>query len=224
LAIVRRKRIGSVPYYYFEAATAEGKIRKQILKARDRKAADHRLRESGLRPMLIENYRTTKKKKKRKALHTRHIVRNSLLVVVCISLVGGVAAYMIILDIGAIEGLTVEKLATSGIMPGMAPGIIESDTPEGREYANSVLGILNTNYPDSFSGATIRRKSMMVIYVKKGNAKFTDEFLDSIATMITHDFQREFKTSSCTVFINMGDDETLAESRYRRGQVTTEVY
>jgi len=213
-----------VPYYYYEAATTEGKIQKKILRARDKKDADHRLRQSGLRPMLLENYKTTKKKKKQKALHTRHIIRNTLSVVVSISLVGGVAGYLIMLDIGSLERLTVEKLSSSGIVPAMSPGIIEADSPEARRYASEVLGILNTNYPDSFSGATIRRKSLMILYVKEGKEKFSDEILGSVATMVTRDFQREFDTTSCTVFINLSNEETLAESRYRRGEVTTDVY
>ena len=60
-----------MPYYYFEAATAEGKIQKKILKARDKKDADSRLRGLGLHPMLIENARVAKRKKEQKALHTR---------------------------------------------------------------------------------------------------------------------------------------------------------
>ena len=53
-----------MPYYYFEAVTAEGKIQKKLLKARDKTDADTRLRASGLRPMLIESYRAKKKKTK----------------------------------------------------------------------------------------------------------------------------------------------------------------
>ena len=60
-----------MPYYYFEAITVEGRTRKKVLKARDKKEADKRLRDSGLRPVLIENARVVRKKKQQKAIHTR---------------------------------------------------------------------------------------------------------------------------------------------------------
>jgi hypothetical protein len=221
-----REGIRGVPNYYCEAATTEGRVTKKILKARDKKDADHRLRASGLRPMLIENFKTTKKKQKQKALHTRHIIRNTLAAVSGISLVGGVAAYLIILDINSIKSdkLTVKKLTTTGIVSGISPSVVQADTPEERTYGGEVLGILNTNYDDSFSGATLRKKTVIIIYVKEGRANFSDEILDSISTMVNYDFQREFGKSDCRVFINLSDEKSLAMSRYHNGTVTTEVY
>lgn len=212
-----------MPYYYFEAAAADGKIQKKILKARDKKDVDLRLRNSGLRPMLVENYRVTKKKKRQKALHTRHIIRNTLSAVACVSLVGGVAAYFVMLDIGSLQRVDLKNLARSGIVR-EAPGVVSSNSAEGREFASEVLGALNTNYPETFTGATVERKSLMVIYMKKKRSGFSDEALESIVTMLTRAFQREFDTSNCMVFIVRADGETMAECRYRRGDIQALVY
>ena len=54
-----------MPYYYFEAITVDGQVRKKILRARDKKDADKQLRNSGLQPILIESAHAAKKKKQK---------------------------------------------------------------------------------------------------------------------------------------------------------------
>lgn len=213
-----------MPYYYFEAVTAEGEIQKKILKARDRSDADSRLRESGLRPMLIESYRAKKKKKKRKALHTRHIIRNTFAVVVSISLVGGVAAYLIVLDLGSIQRFDIQKLAKGGIVP-EADKIVHAKTPEEREFALGVKSELDASYPDTFGGITIEGRHLMVVYVKE-RRNLTDDNLRQITSLICAAFQNHFDIKNSTVIIvETRSKETIAQAQGRRGEkVRVEVF
>lgn len=206
-----------MPYYYFEAVTAEGEIQKKILKARDRSDADSRLRESGLRPMLIESYRAKKKKKKRKALHTRHIIRNTFAVVVSISLVGGVAAYLIVLDLGSIQRFDIQALAKGGIVP-EADSVVHAKTPEEREFALGVKRELDASYPDTFGGITIEGKHLMVVYVKE-RRNLTDDNLRQITSLICSAFQRHFDIKTSTVMVvETRSKETIAQAQGRRGE------
>lgn len=211
-----------MPYYYFEAATADGRIRKKILRARDKKDADSRIRSSGLRPMLIESTHAIKKKKQEKALHTRHIVQNTLLTVAGISLVGGIAGYLIMLDFSSAERFDVETLSRSGIVS-HASSIINAESQEERDFARDVFGIWDMSYPDSISGIEIKHKGLMLIYVKGGRKKFGDDSLRLLASTVARAFQRRFGTNNCMVLVVHGND-TLAESRYRKGEVKTLVY
>lgn len=206
-----------MPYYYFEAVTAEGEIQKKILKARDRSDADSRLRESGLRPMLIESYRAKKKKKKRKALHTRHIIRNTFAIVMSISLVGGVAAYLIVLDLGSIQTFDIQKLAKVGIVT-KAESITYARTPEEREFARGVKRELDASYPDTFGGITIEGKHLMVVYVIE-RRNLTDDDLRQITSLICSAFQKHFDIKTSTVMmVETRSKDTIAEARGRRGE------
>jgi hypothetical protein len=206
-----------VPYYYYEAATTEGRVTRKILKARDKKDADHRLRESGLRPMLIENFKTTKKKKKQKALHTRHIIRNTLAAVSGISLVAGVAAYLIVLDLGSIQRFDVQKLAKSGMVP-EAGKIIHAKTPEEREFATGVKKELDASYPDTFGGITIEDTHLMIVYIEE-RRNITDDNLRQITSLIYSAFQRHFNIKSATVIMyDSKKKETIAQAQGRRGE------
>lgn len=211
-----------MPYYYFEAATADGSIRKKILKARDKKDADSKIRSSGLRPMLIESAHAIKKKKQEKALHTRRIVQNTLLSVAGISLVGGIAGYLIMLDFSSVERFDVETLSRSGIVS-QASSIINAESQEERDFARDVFGIWDMSFPDSISGIEIRHRGLMLIYVKGGRKKFSDAGLRSLASTVARAFQRRFGTNNCMVLVVHGND-TVAESRYRKGEVKTLVY
>ncbi len=210
-----------MPYYYFEAATADGGIRKKILKARDKKDADTKIRDFGLRPMRIENYQAVKKKKL-KALHTRHIVRDTLSAVAGISLVGGIAAYFIVLDITSPEGFDIQSLARSGIVS-ETPGIINTKTREEREFAVQAREALELRFSaNSFGGITIERKFLMVIYIKN-RKEFTDEDLEDVATIMTGGLYRRFKRPNCMVLL-VHKEKTIATGQYTGGKVKTEVY
>lgn len=214
--LCRERGNEGVPYYYFEAATADGKIRRKVLKARDKSAADHRIREWGLHPILIESAHVAKKKRL-KTLHVRHIVRDTLLAVTGISLVGGVAAYFIILDFASPDKLDVQKLVHSGIVS-EASGVIHAKTPEERAFAREVRGVLDSSFPEAFGGITIERKFLMLVYVKE-RGKLTDADLEHIASVVTGAFQRRFDSRSCTLLLVHGKDkQTIAEGRCRRGE------
>lgn len=208
-----------MPYYYYEAATTEGRITKKILKARDKKDADHRLRESGLRPMLIENFKALKKKKEeQKALHTRHIIRNALAAVSGLSLVGGVAAYLIVIDLSSIQNqkFEVKDLAKVGIVDEKAEGIINVSDDEERVFASGVLEELNAAYPNTFGGITIEHKYLMLVYVKS-RRNLTDANLRQITSLIATAFQTHFDLKSCTVLM-IHKNNTIAEGQCRRGE------
>jgi hypothetical protein len=204
-----------VPYYYYEAATTEGRITRRILKARDKKDVDHRLRESGLRPMLIENYRTTKKKKKQKALHTRHIIRNTLAAVSGISVVGGVAAYLIVLDLSSTKSQEVQNLAKRGIVDEVAESIIIA-SDEVRPFATGVMEELNAAYPDTFGGITIEHKYLMLIYVKN-RRNLTNADLRQITSLLATTFQKRFDLKSCMVQM-VHNKKTIAQGSFRFGE------
>jgi len=199
-----------VPYYYCEAATADGRIHKKILKASDKKHADTKIRDSGLRPMWIEDYHVVKKKRQ-EALHKRHIMRDTLLAVAGVSLIGGIAAYFIVLDITSSS---------------RTPGIINAETQEEREFAREARRALEASFPDSFGGITIERKFLMIIYIKN-RKQFTDEELDSIVSIMTAGLYRRFEASNCRVFLvhgKRGKVETIAEGRFVRGGVKVSFY
>ena len=207
-----------MPYYYYEAATTEGRVTKKILKARDKKDADHRLRELGLRPMLIENFKATKKKKKQKALHTRHIIRNALAAVSGISLVGGVAAYLIVIDLSSIQNqkFEVKDLAKVGIVEEQAEGVINVSDDEERVFATGVLEELNDAYSNTFGGITIEHKYLMLVFVKR-RRNLTDANLRQITSLIAAAFQRHFDLKSCTVLM-IHKKDTIAQGQCRRGE------
>ncbi len=213
-----------MPYYYFEAVTAEGKIQKKLLKARDKTEADTRLRASGLRPMLIESYRAKKKKTKRKTLHTRHIIRNTLAGVVSISFVGGVAVYLIALDLSSIQRFDIQKLARGGIVP-EAESLVHANTREEREFALGVKRELDASYPDTFGGITIEGKHLMIVYVKE-RRNLTDDNLRQTTSLIYAAFQRHFAIkSSIVLMVEAGSKETIAQAQGRRGEgVRVEVF
>jgi hypothetical protein len=206
-----------VPFYYFEAATADGKIQKKVLRAIDRKDADRRLRESGLCPILIESARAVKKKKREKALHTRRTVGNALLFVAGISLVGGIAGYLVMLDLRAAQ-----STIPAGIIS-YASNVNYGKTPDQRKFANKVDGLLKSSFPGSFRAVTVRNKSLMLIYADEKRATFNEGSLESIASMVTRGFQRKFDTKTCTVCIVKGEKE-IAKGRYWNGKVTTSLY
>jgi hypothetical protein len=210
-----------MPYYYFEAVTADGRIRKKHLKAKDKKDADKQLRVLGLRPILIETARVTKKKKQRDQFETRHIVRNRLLFVASISLVVGVAAYLILLDIGSGPSIGVPTLTRSGIIS-QSSSIINAKTQEERDFARQIFAIWEMSFPDSVSGIEIKGKGLMLLYLRVGKERFRRDDLRSIASTVTRAFQRRFDTSGCKVLI-VHEDDTLAESEYRDGKVTAKV-
>ena len=213
-----------VPYYYCEAATANGRIHKKILKASDKKHADTKIRDSGLRPMWIEDYHVVKKKRQ-EALHKRHIMRDTLLAVAGVSLIGGIAAYFIVLDVTSSSRLDIQQLARSGIVS-QTPGIINAETQEEREFAREARRALEASFPDSFGGITIERKFLMIIYIKN-RKQFADEELDSIVSIMTASLYRRFGASNCRVFLvhgKRGKVETIAEGEFVRGEVKVSFY
>ena len=210
-----------MPYYYFEAITVEGRTRKKVLKARDKKEADKRLRDSGLRPVLIENARVVRKKKQQKAIHTRRIVRNAFFSITGVSLAGGIAAYLIMLDI-AFRRPDAQTLARSGLVAHSA-NIINASSPEQRKFARKIYGIWDMNFPESISGIEVKHKSLLLLYVNKEWKGFDEDDLASQASALVQALHRRFHSSDCRVFVVRGED-TLIESRFRRGKVTTYIY
>lgn len=211
-----------MPYYYFEAVTTDGRVRKKVLKARDKKDADQQLRNSGLHPILIESARVARKKKQEKQIGTRRVVRKTLLFTAGISLVGGIAMYMIVLNFSAVDRFDVQTLSHSGIIS-QTSSIINAETQEERDFAREIFGIWEMSFPDSVSGIEIKHKGLMLLYLKVGRERFRKEDLRSMATTLTRAFQRRFDTSECMVLI-VHEGETIAESRYRNHKVTTSVY
>ena len=213
-----------MPYYYFEAVTAEGKIQKKLLKARDKAEADTRLRASGLRPMLIESYRVKKKKKQRKALHTRHIIRNTFALVISVSIIGGVGAYLVALDLSSIERFDVQKLAKGGIVP-EAENLVHAKTPEERVFALGVKRELDASYPGTFGGITVEGRHILIVYVKE-RRDLTDDGLHQVTSLIYTAFQRHFDIkSSIVLMVEVASKETIAQAQGRRGEkVRVEVF
>ncbi len=211
-----------MPYYYFEAVTTDGKIRKKVLKARDKKDADRRLRDSGLRPMLVESTRVVRKKKHEKVLRTRRVVRNTLTSVAALSLIGGVGAYLIVLDLSTVNRFDVQTLSRSGIVA-YTPSIINAKTEEERDFAREVFGVWEKSFPDSIRGIEIKHKGLMLLYVKSGRNRFKNDHLRSLASTITYAFQRRFETSNCMLLIVHGD-ETLAECRFQNEKAEPLIY
>jgi hypothetical protein len=205
-----------MPYYYSEAATADGKVRKRILKAFDEKDADRQLRKLGLRPILIESTTTIKKQKQEKALHTRHIVRNTALTVAAISVVVGVAGYLVLLDLRSDQ-----PEIPSGFLA-YASDINYGDTPDQREYAKYINDTLNKNFPGQFRTVSIRRKTLMLLYENEERPKLDDTVKESILSMITRGFQRQYNTKRCEVHI-VRDEKPVASARYQDGKVTTTI-
>ena len=210
-----------MPYYYFEAVADDGQVRKKILKARDRKDADRQIRGSGLHPILIENARTTQKKREEKHVGTRRIFRKTLLLVAAISLVGGIATYLIMLDLSSVERLDVQALTRSGIIA-ETPGVINAETSDEREFAGESRGMWETVFPGSTSGVTVKRKVLMLVYVKAGREMFREEDLSSMTGTLNLAFHKRFNTNSVVLIVHEG--ETLAESRFQGGRVKTTVY
>ena len=209
-------------HYYFEAVNADGNIRKKILRARDKKDADKQLRNSGLRPILIEKARVTRKKKIERRIEIRRFMQKTLLLVTSFSLVGGVGAYLIVLDLATVEKLDVKALSRSGMIS-QSNAIIRADTPEERNFARQIYGYLETNYPEAIKGIEIRRKGLMLLDVRLGKGGLRKRDLQTLASTLTRGFQDHFDTATCIVLI-VHKDETIAESRFRGGDVTTVLY
>jgi hypothetical protein len=203
-----------MPYYYSEAAAADGRIHKRILKAFDEKDADRQLRRLGLHPMFIESTQKLREKKQEKALHTRHIVRNTICIVAAISLVCGIAGYLVLLDL---------KADQSGVPSGIvayASDINYGDTPVERRFASHVDELLETNFPGCFRNVTVKKKSVMLIYENEERERLESGVEESILTMLTRGFQREFNTRRCEVFF-VRHERTIASARYQDGKVIT---
>jgi len=212
----------AMPYYYFEAVSIEGRTQKKILKARDKKEADKRLRDSGLQPILIENAKITRKKKQQKKVTTRRTVRSTLFSVAGVSLVGGIAAYLIMLDMSKVNRFDVQTLARSGVVAD-TPGIINAKPGEQRDFAREVFGAWEMIYPDTLSGIEVKHKGLMLLYFKPGRKRFHKDDMKLRVSSIASAFHRRFETTNCMVLGSRGD-ETLFESQFRDGKVETTVY
>jgi len=206
-----------VPYYYSEAAAANGKILKRVVKAFDEQDADRQLRKLGLHPMRIESTSAVRKRKHEKTHATRRILRNILFCVASISVVVGVAGYFVLLDFR-----TEESVIPVGIVL-FASDINYGDTPEQRKFAKQVNDLLDNNFPRSFSNVTIRKRSLMLLYENEELERLDSNVEESIVAMVTRGFQRQFDTVRCDVFI-LRNEKPIAEGHYRDGQVTTSVY
>jgi len=211
-----------MPYYYFEAVASDGHIQKKILRARDRKDADRQLRSSGLHPIVIESARVAKKKKQEKQLSTRRIVRNTFLSVTGISLVLGVAIYMVVLDLSHVEGYDVKALSRSGIIS-QSSDIVYARTPEEREFGREMSALWEMHFPDSISGIDIQRKTLMMLHTKKGIEGFAKEDLELTISAMTYALYRRFESPSPIVMIAV-KDQIIAEGRYINGEVLAAVY
>lgn len=214
-----------MPYYYFEAVTATGEVRKKVFKARDRTEADRRLRDSGLRPILIESARVAKKRQKAKQYETRKVIRNALSLAASVSVVAGIATYLVMLDLSVSEQPDIKALSHSGIVT-LSPGVINAETSEEREFARQITTFLNQRFPDFVSGITIKHRSLMMIYVKYDRRAYgSDDEWRLLTKAITTTFQKRFGTTHCTVYVVEKDTQkTLTEGRFRSGEVTTEIY
>jgi hypothetical protein len=204
-------------HYYFEAVSADGHIRKKILKARDKKDADKQLRSSGLRPILIEKARVARRKKLERRMEARRIVRKALLSMATFSLVGGVGTYLIVLDLTSVEKIDVKALSRSGMIS-QSNAIIRADSPEERDFARQVYGHLETNFPEATSGMEIRPGGLMLVYVRLGPGLLRKSDLKPLATTLTRGFQKRFDLSTCFVLIVHGN-KTMVEGRFRNGKV-----
>jgi hypothetical protein len=215
-ALSAKEGATGVPYYYSEAATADGQIRKRVLKAYDKKDADRQLRKLGLHPISIETTQHIRQKKQEKVLHRRHIIRNTVLIVVALSLVGGAAGYLVLLDL---------KSAQSAFPDGIlrdASDINYGATPEQRVYANHVNDLLKKNFPGYFRNVNVKTKAVMLIYESEDRPRLDRDVEESVLTMVTRGFQRQFGTRRCEVgFVR--DEKTVAEARFQDGKVTTSI-
>jgi hypothetical protein len=148
-------------------------------------------------------------------------VRDTLSAVAGISLVGGIAAYFIVLDITSPEGFDFQSLARSGIVS-ETPGIINTETREERAFAIDAREALETKFSaNSFGGITIERKFLMVIYIKN-RKEFTDEDLEDVATSMTRGLYRRFKRPNCMVLL-VHREKTIATGQYIDGKIKTEI-
>lgn len=211
-----------MPYYYFEAVAADGHVRKRVLKARDKKDADRQIRSSGLQPFLIESAQVARKKKQEKQVHTRRILRHTLYAVASLSLVGGVAAYLVVLDLSHVDRFDVKALSRSGIVS-QSSMIIDGKSQEERDFAREIYSIWEMSFPESISGVEIKHKGLMLLYVKRGKEQFNKADLRVMTATLVRAFQRRFDTVNCIVLI-VHEDQTIAESRYQDDKVTTFVY
>jgi len=209
-------------HYYFEAVTPNGHIRKKFLRAKDKKDADKQLRNSGLRPILIERARVTQRKKRERKIEIRRIMQRTGLFVTGISLVGGIGTYLIVLDLTSVQKLDVKALSRSGMIS-QSNAMIRADTSEERDFALQLYGHLEANFPECVRGIEIKRGGLMLVDVKLGKGGFRKSDLQTLATTLTRGFQKRFDTTSCLVLI-VHENETLVESRYRGGNVTTVSY
>ncbi|GAB4335682.1 MAG: hypothetical protein Kow0099_08250 [Candidatus Abyssubacteria bacterium] len=211
-----------MPYYYFEAVTADGHVRKRVLKARDKKDADRQLRSSGLQPFLIESAHIARKKKQEKKVHTHRLVRKTLYGVASLSLVGGVAAYLIVLDLSHVDRFDVKALSRSGIIS-QSSMIIHAKTQEEVDFAREIFSLWEMSFPDTLGGVEIKHKGLMLLYVKTEKERFNKVDLRGMTSALVRAFQRRFDTNNCIVLI-VHEDQTIAESRYQYDKVTTAVY
>lgn len=212
----------AMPYYYFEAVSIKGRTQKKVLKARDKKEADKRLRDSGLQPILIENAKIAREKKQQKKVTTRRTVRSTLFFVAGVSLVGGIAAYLIMLDVSKVNRFDVQTLTRSGMIS-QSSSIINANTQEGVDFAREVFGIWQMSFPDTLSGIEIKHNGLMLIYIKSGKKRFREEDLNSLASTLALALNRRFDNASSMVLV-VRDDKTLVESQVRKGRIETTVY
>jgi hypothetical protein len=217
-----QKGVRLVPYYYFEAVTADGHLRKKFLKARDKKDADKQIRSSGLHPILIEGARFAQKKKQEKQVGTRRILQRTILFVASISLVVGIAAYLIMLDLSSVERFDVRALSRAGIIS-QTSSMINAKTQEERDFAREMWSMWDQSFPDSIAGIEIKHKGLMLVNVKFTHQRFDDDTLGAMAEMLNRAFHRRFQTSNSKVLI-VHENETLAESTIQGDEVRTIVY
>lgn len=202
--------------FYYRAYNQAGQKISGTIKEFDLRAANVVLRDSGLRPYFLHDYRELKL-----VLRQRRKRRKRLLIG------GAVAIALALVASGAMVGFAgrerapnMQDLSATGFGEGL-PGLIVADTKEERDFAKRIQELWEAFIPGLVEGVELK-KLFMTLYVSRDVRKVDDTDLEVLATNTAKALQREFRLSGCTLWI-VHNDETIMEVKYNTYAKSTTV-
>lgn len=202
--------------FYYRAYNQAGQKISGTITEFDLRAANVVLRDSGLRPYFLHDYKELKMVLRQRRKRRRRI------------LIGGaISIALALVASGAIVGFagrerapSVQDLHAAGLGEGL-PGMIVANSKEERDFARRIQQLWEGFLPGLVEGVELK-KLFMTLYVSSQIRQMSDNDLEVLATNTAKALQRRFDLSGCTLWI-VYKDETVMEVKYNSFARSTKV-
>lgn len=193
--------------YYYKAYDGAGSKKRGIIDAPDERAADRRLRRTGLRPYVICDFEIVKSKAHKEKRRRKQILISGVVsIVAALWFSGFIVGYA-----GRQKAPDIQAYEEGGVLVG-ATQMIFGATPVEREFAQDMADLWDSYAPGTRDGLEATT-FLVTVYANPKVNDLTDDQVDLLVSQIIRAQRRRFHVQGPQVIVVL-DETTLLEAVY----------